>query len=758
MRIRMLGMWWLTVLCITCAVRISVASDTINAKLSLQEQIGVKRVNEPVRMGIPLAKGVAQEASELVMLSDKGERIPCQFTVAARWLEDKSIKWVHALFQADVDAGAKAVVKLAKGMAGASGKDIVVQSGKNAVTIQTSQLRLVIKGDGFNLFDSATVLGANGISQPLIESHQDGFVATINGRAYRPSSDSIVSVVEQGAQGAVVRVCGKLVNEADAPFTYICYVHVYRDSPIVNVDFSYVNASGLTPTDYASLEDLSLVLPTTLKKAEAKVGGEDKIYSGKAALIVAKSSDIIEVSTDGAQVATSKGKSTKPYTIGWGGLQEGNQGLSGGLRWFWQMHPRAVEVTTDGKLRLGLFAKEAGDPLNVYMGQGRTHYITLVMGAANSEIESRTFAGSQMPLRAVCESRYYCRDTQVFGPIVDADAWLLPTDVRDKTSKYNSDVKEAIVYIDKKIDGQEYNGVTKDSYGYYAWGDLYHWANAAGVEDKWNLLWESNYYDYPFATLLQFARTGDLQFLDICDRNGLHVADVFMCKWHPNKELIGACRYSPPANHVGLDTDYRNPKPYVSEEFNHHKAQSILYRYLLLGDLHAKDDFMLALNNATLNREGAWHQCRGAGAKLATLTEGYQLVGGDDAIMKMMRKTVTDGIAQSKKGGDSFSHSKGRFMYGIATEGLVRYYWLTKDQDAIDVMTTMNDWLIDENLEGASSNSAMSMAFLWRHTGDAKYRDAAIRLLNPGELTRPKSFGQSLRSMPYALYYLSDVQ
>lgn len=167
---------------------------------------------------------------------------------------------------------------------------------------------------------------------------------------------------------------------------------------------------------------------------------------------------------------------------------------------------------------------------------------------------------------------------------------------------------------------------------------------------------------------------------------------------------------------------------------------------------------MLALNNATLNREGSWRQCCGAGAKLTTLTEGYQLVGGDDAIMKMMKKTVADGVAQSKKGGDSFSHSKGKFMYGIATEGLVRYYWLTKDQDAIKVMTTMNDWLIDANLEGASSNSAMSMAFLWRHTGDAKYRVAAMRLLNPGELTRPKSFGLSLRSMPYALYYLSDVK
>lgn len=321
MSIRMVSIWWLTVLYMIFAARFSAADDTVITELSLQEQIGVKRVNEAVRMGIPLAMGVVQEASELVMLSDKGERIPCQFTVATRWLEDDSIRWVRAVFQADVDAGARAIVKLAKGMAGAPGKGIAVQSDRNTVTIQTSLMRLVIKGDGFNLFDSATVLGAKAAAQPLIESHQDGFVATIGGKAYRASGDSVVSVVEQGTEGAVVRVNGRLVNGADAPFTYICYVHVYRDSPVVKVDFSYVNASGLSPADHVSLEDLSLVLPTTLKEAEAQVGGEDKVYSGKTALIVAKSSDVIEVSTDGEQVARSKAKSTKPPTSGWGGLR-----------------------------------------------------------------------------------------------------------------------------------------------------------------------------------------------------------------------------------------------------------------------------------------------------------------------------------------------------------------------------------------------------------------------------------------------------
>lgn len=748
--------------CLSCLLGATSSLAGEIATLTVQEQVGATRRDEPVRMGVPLPKGLVKNVNELALLDAGGRPVPCQFKAVATWLEDKSLRWVHVIFRAAVPAKGKALFKLIKGKAAATAGKMKVSGSGGAVTVENGILRLVIKGPGFNGIDSAWFdpAGKFGADTQVIKSHTEGFVATIGGKTYKAAADSKVSVEEQGTEGAVIKVTGKLVSGGDGPFTYTCYIHVFQASPEVRMTFAYTNTQGAKPADFVKMEDLSLVLPTTAAGGVAKVGGENKVFSGKSAKIVAMDSDTCDILVAGQKAGTAKGKSTKPFTTGWAALSSGRKGLAVGVRWFWQMHPKAVEAAADGKLRVALFAKEVKKPLDVYMGQGRTHYVTLLFGAGRTDTALlEFFSGRQMPLRAVCTPKYYCRVSQAFGPIVDSDPELFPADVAAAVKIYDGALKSSINYIAGKIDGHTYGGIRMDSYGYYPWGDVFHWANSKGVKDPWNILWESNYYDYPWACLLQFARTGDLEYLDITDRHGLHLADVFMCKWHPKKHLRGACRYSPPANHVGLDNNYKNPKPYVSVEFNHHKALSILTRYLLLGDLRARDDFMLALNNATLNREGSWRQCRGAGAKLWTLTEGYRLTG-DAATMKMMKSTAAAGRRHlDKKGGKGFGHSRGQFMYGHATEGLIRYWWITGDKAAVETVKGMNDWLLEaDKLGAAGKNTAMSMAFLWRQTGEQKYRDAAMRLLKKsGRKTRPKSFGQEYRSTAYAWYFLSKL-
>jgi len=735
--------------CVFGALSSSAVSEEI-AVLTLKEQVGVARTNEPVRMGIPLPKGLVKRVGELALTDAGGKPIPVQFKPVAKWLADKSLRWVHAVFQVSVPAKGEVKVKLVKGKAAASG-GLKIADTKAGVTIDNGVLKLVVKGLGQNLIDSASYQGTQ-----VIDSHAGGFVATIDGKAYRPGNNSQVEVVEKGTEGVVVKISGKLVDKVGkGPFTYTCYLHVFQNSPEVRIDFTYTNVQGKKPADHVTLEDLSLLLRTTLGGGTAYLGHKNGMYTGKSGTVVAKDSDLIEFSTDGKSAGTSKGKSLKPVRVGWAGLRSGKKVLAAGVRWFWQMHPKAIEVRADGTIRVALFAKEVGKPLDVYMGQGRTHYITLMFHDPTPALSSKPalldfFAGRQVPLRAACTPEYYCRTAQAFGPMVESKKELFPDDVWPLVQKFDNETRTSIARINKKIDGHTYGGATVDSYGYYPWGDVFHWAVNRG-RTPWDIQWESNYYDYPWAALLQFARTGDLDCLDVCDRHGLHIADVFMCKWHPQARLRGACRYSPPDNHVGMGR-----KPYVSVEFNHHKALSILTRYLLLGDLVARDHFLVALNNATLNPEHSWRQCRGAGAKLWTLTEGYRLTKGK-ATMAMMKRCVADGAKRAKRGGSSFGHKRGQFMYGHATEGLIRYVWLTGDESPVQTIKVMNDWLISANkLKAATGNSAMSMAYLWRKTGDKKYRDAAVSLLQWLRTQhRPKGFGQEFRSVPYALYYLS---
>ena len=246
-------------------------------------------------------------------------------------------------------------------------------------------------------------------------------------------------------------------------------------------------------------------------------------------------------------------------------------------------------------------------------------------------------------------------------------------------------------------------------------------------------------------------------YLDILDRHGLHLADVFMCKWNPEKKYCGACRYSPPANHVGGDVDYKTPKPYFSVEFNHHKAQSILARYYLLGDLRARDDFLLALNNAMTNPEASWRQCRGPGAKLATLYSGYILTRDPKCLEKM--KECVAGALKLKGNPKGFSNQGGTgyFMMGIAIEGMYYYWLLTGDQDTLATIKSVTDFLMGDGKGGAMGNAACGMAVIYRQTGEEKYQEAALGRLKAHREERPKGFGCSWRNAAYAWYYLSNL-
>lgn len=703
--------------------------------LTLNERFNVARSNEPVRMGVPLPRGLVKDVGDLALTDAAGKPVPVQADEAMKW-DDGSVRWVHLSFCADVPAGGKAVVKLVRGKPARSQTPIGPATKWDSV---------------------------QGVGRIDVELE-----ATIDGKKY--STDNArggkSKAVVQGPECSVMQATGKLTTKSgEEGLTYTIYQTRTAGSPDVQLSISYTNELGQQPTDFVKVEDLALVIKTPLKEAKFTIGGEKEARSGQlaageSAAVLATGSKSVVIRKGDQELETFNPIASKPLTVGWASLQNDKAGLAVGCRWFWQMWPKDVTVSGDGAIRVGLYSSAASDgkALDCYMGQGRTHYITLhPFAPADAGKVPAAMAALQVPLRAVASPEYYCRVAGAFGKMADADPAIYPADLRAAEKSYDATLRKSLDYIIKKKDGHAYNGVTRDSYGYMAWGDVFHYANDKNVEDPWNILWESNYYDFPWACILQFARTGDETFLDIGDSHGLHIADVFMCKWHPQAKLRGACRYSPPANHVGLDTSWKSPKPYVSVEFNHHKAQSILARYLLLADLRAKDDFLLALNNATLNPEGSWGQCRGPGAKLATLYEGW-LLTGQQPVMDMMKRTVAAGV-KNRTDPKKFSKQgkSGYFMMGIAAEGLLYYNWLTGDNESADTVRAICDYLMDgRGLQGPQL--AYPLAFTWRRTGEDRYRDEAVKLLSKtGMENRPKGFGMSWRSTPYAWYYLSTL-
>src|SRR5262249_28257338 len=168
--------------------------------------------------------------------------------------------------------------------------------------------------------------------------------------------------------------------------------------------------------------------PTVLRAAHGLIGAE-KVTSrttlgpNDAASIYQQSSDAYTLG--GALKGSGAGKSTKPPTTGWGDLREGRRGLAGGGGWVWQMFPKALELRGDGTLRVELYpARQA--PLDLYTGVSRTHDLLFLFhdGERSPEEVRDVFAAFQQPLRALAPLRWYCRDTQAFGPLVEADAAL----------------------------------------------------------------------------------------------------------------------------------------------------------------------------------------------------------------------------------------------------------------------------------------------------------------------------------------------
>src|SRR4029453_18852618 len=105
----------------------------------LTEYDGIRRVNEPVTVGIPLSKGQLFNPAEIALYNASNERMPLQNEVLARW-SDGSVQWVLLDFLATVAPKAtvaymlKGCIELASVMHGAP---ITVQETSTCITIDT---------------------------------------------------------------------------------------------------------------------------------------------------------------------------------------------------------------------------------------------------------------------------------------------------------------------------------------------------------------------------------------------------------------------------------------------------------------------------------------------------------------------------------------------------------------------------------------------------------------------------------------------
>jgi hypothetical protein len=731
-------------------------------QLTIKERAGVTREAEPVTTGLPLPFGRIKGVSELQLLDERGDPLVADIQAVNRWWSDGSLKWIHLHFQTSIPADNEQTVSLVKKKRrNVARTTLKVEQNKDRISVTTGPLRLLVRKQGFNGIAEAWLEG-----RQLIRHHEGGLLMKAAGTTYRSSLDktSLVEIEKQTPLYVRIRAAGRLrAIGGKEGFEYLCRLTAYAGSSRVASQITIFNTMGPDREDHVRLEALQWEVPTALSDPQVLVGGDSQIYKTilrgeESAWIYQKNSDEYELG--GALIGNGLGKTNKPLSTGWIDAAGMPGGVAVGVRWFWQLHPKVLQADGSGNLRIDLYP-ETHQPLDIYTGVSKTHDLMVYFhSGAESENQLRdVFAGFQKPLQPIAPLRWYTRDTGAFGKLVDADPDLFG-DNWPLVKKYLSWWEANFAHLKQARDGRHLRGIDRDAYGWLDFGDGLHWVWEEGNPDPRNLAWAGNYYDFPHASLLHFLLTGRWDYYDFFVEHSRHLADIHMVHYDSDPMFIGSNRYCPPTDHVrmdpGRDSLYTSARVYVSDTFNHHKTQSLFEKYLLTGDPHALDSARKGLDYAFRYQRAdeSYNQPRGPGHQLLTLLAGYELTG-ERKYLDRCRPIIEAGRRVQERNRGAFTSSRGAwFQFGIALEGLRSYYESTGDESIPRMIQQAVDFLMAEEVR--TSNLAHACGFLFSRTGDRKYLDYGIQMIDRDVVfDHPvKNTALGLRSTPYFLFYL----
>lgn len=120
-------------------------------ELDLVERSDIERWDEPVTFGVPLPPGYSSSVDELV-LSVGGQPVAAEIRAVDLW-PDGTPRWVHVDFQASVAALGAVGLSLEKGSPPLIASRLSVEDEGGDLTVSTGEIRVRVRGSGFNLFD-----------------------------------------------------------------------------------------------------------------------------------------------------------------------------------------------------------------------------------------------------------------------------------------------------------------------------------------------------------------------------------------------------------------------------------------------------------------------------------------------------------------------------------------------------------------------------------------------------------------------------
>ena len=757
----------------------------LDVPLTVEERAGVRRAKEPVAGGVPLPRGAVKGVGILRLVDEAGAEVPAQFTKLATWWSDGSVKWVLVEFQADLAPGSLRVWHLQDGGEGpARASYLRAEKTAEGVTVDTGRLKFTVKTAGFNLFDKVWLdesgkraydedhLVASGGGDLVVASSFPNRADYVPYRASKHGGTA-VEIEEAGAVRTVVKVTGAHASEAgEKMLDYTLRIHAYNDKSYLKLVYTVECRQGalnaFVPVDRWTVRVVpdfadELMLNYTFGTEGAPVSGELR-RRDRRAFLYQDSSDHYFIggrAYHGSRsgVLEGHGKSTKPFQLGWADLSGATDGVTVGVRHFWQLHPKALEVSPKGinlhlwpnfATKVPLVSGEYGERrARFFGGMAKTHEILVYFHGEKSD-RAGAWAFLQRPLFAQCPTAWYCQGTRVHGRLADADTNSFKPEFRDDVRRFDRHMRKS---LENLLARRDFNR-GRDQYGLFNFGDHINYVDEekrdkhGEVAGGPNVHWDNNYYRFPHLMFVQFLRTGDLDFLDMALEANGHLADVDTVSWPA--EHAGAARYCAGPDHVRIVGEHlRAANVYASNTFNHFKIESHFDRYHLTGDRRALEVGLRGAQYALRKGKGALSQQRSIGHGVFALLAGYEATGEKKylAAAKKIAMSTKDGIGA-----------------GIAADGARSFYEATGDEDARGRAVNMARQFLGRAKDKpglVGGDAIQAVAFAYGRTGEERFLDATLEslrdLVGRGPARDVHGFALSHSGVHYALWFLTNL-
>ena len=629
----------------------------LSISIHLQEIYGIDRNREPVRIGVPLPRGVVSDPEVLELVDAEGNVIPLQAKTISKW-PDRSAKWVLLDFQASIGADSKKTFQLlSTNTSSTFSEKVEVQVEKNEISVNTGRCLFSISSRSTSIIEAVKIGGQNVLAGPV-----QALLSDYKGRECLQVIEK-VNVDEKGPLRASISAEGYFKEASGKIFIrFISTASFFAGKSLVQIEFRIHNPraafhpGGLWDLgDPASVQfrDLTIRLPllcTSHPSIKSMINEDSVPYRSleRLSLVdVALKSKIVPhrmilsiyqdssggknwnstnhidrqskstVSFRGYRITSQhnskhhilkEGLRANPVFL----IETGITRVSATVDKFWKNFPKALRsaysLSSSEAIKLGakerncdldvaLFPSESHAGYELQGGEKKTH---LVFIEFDSESGSASLQGVLRPLHVWTD------------PISIQESQAVPF-FAAASEKIDS-LSES--YIRNVIEGPNSFFMKRevvDEFGWRNFGDIYADHEAMMHKGETPLVSHyNNQYDFIYGGLVNYLRTGDQRWRELAMDLALHVIDVDI--YHTDEDK--------PAYNNGLfwhtdhylDAGTATHRSYTRKSLNFNKTygggpsnennytSGLLLFYYLTGNLSAYDA-VIALSDWVLKMD-----------------------------------------------------------------------------------------------------------------------------------------------------------